>query len=80
MLSVVDTCAGPNFIRLSELPLRMSKKPKSGPIHDICEANNRPLEMIGIVRLPVRLGCFLSVADFIVCPKLAAPLVLGADY
>ena len=80
ILSVVDTGAGPNFIRFSELPPGISNEIRHGPLPDICDMNNRSLGMICIVKLPVRLGRFLSVADFIVCPKLAAPLILGADY
>ena len=80
LLSVVDTGAGPNFIRREELPPGIEKDIRYGPLPDICDANDRPLRMIGTIRLVVRLGRLVSLADFIICQQLAAPMILGADY
>lgn len=38
------------------------------------------MRTIGSVRMPIRLGSYVSVAEFIVCDNLALPLILGAVY
>ena len=50
------------------------------PTQDIGNANNRSLRTAGTIKMPVRLGRFVATAEFIVCEKLAVPLILGADY
>ena len=79
-LSVSDTGAGPNLIRKSELPAGLETLVSFGPTQDIGGAKNRPLHTIGTIRIPMRLGRFVATAQFIVCEKLAVPLILGADY
>lgn len=79
-LSVLDTGAGPNFIRKSELPSRFERQVRTGPLPDICDANGKPLSMLGAATLPVRLGNRLVKVEFIVCNKLAAPAILGCDF
>ena len=51
-----------------------------GPTQDIDDANSMPLPTLGTIKMPVRLGSFVAAAEFIVCEKLAVPLILGADY
>ena len=80
VLSVLDTGAGPNLIRKSELPQGLETLVSFGPTQDIGDANNRPLRTVGTIRMPVRLGLFVATAEFVVCEKLAVPLILGADY
>ena len=80
MLAILDTGAGPNFIRRSELPKGSEAFMASGPLPNICDANNNPLRTIGMTKLPVRLGRLLVRVEFIVCDTLAAPVILGADY
>ena len=80
VLSVLDTGAGPNLIRKSELPAGMETLVSCGPTPDIGDANNRPLRTVGTIKMPVRLGRFVAAAKFIVCEKLAVPLIFGADY
>ena len=80
VLSVLDTGAGPNLVRKSELPPGMETLVSFGPTQDIGDANNRPLRTLGTIRMPVRLGKFVAAAEFIVCERLAVPLILGADY
>ena len=80
VLSVLDTGAGPNLIRKSELPAGLETLVSFGPTQDIGDANNRPLRTVSTIRMPVRLGRFVATAEFIVCEKLAVPLILGADY
>ena len=80
VLSVLDTGAGPNLIQKSELPSGLETLVSFGPTQDIGDANNRPLRTVGTIKMPVRLGHFVAVAEFLVCEKLAVPLILGADY
>ena len=80
VLSVLDTGAGPNLVRKSELPPGMETLISFGPTQDIGDANNRPLRTLGTIRMPVRLGRFVAAADFNVCEKLGLLLILGADY
>lgn len=80
MTAVLDTGAGPNLIRKSELPPGTEDRIAMGPSLDIRDANNRPLRTIGLIKLPVRLGRFLALMEFIVCERLAVPLILGASY
>ena len=80
VLSVLDTSPGPNLIRKSELPAGLETLVSFGPTKDIGDANNRPLHTVDTIRMPVRLGRFVGTAEFIVCEKLAVPLILGVDY
>lgn len=80
LVSVLDTGAGRNFIRRSELPPGVEDRMRYGPLPDICDANNNPLSMLGIISLPVRLGRHLALVDFVVCTSLGAQAILGADY
>ena len=78
-LSVLDTGAGPNFIRASELPPGVDK-PRYGPLPNISDADNNPIRMIGLVDLVTRLGNRIVKVEFIVCERLAAPVILGCDF
>ena len=62
VLSVLDTGAGPNLIRKSELPAGLETLVSFGPTQDIGDANNRPLRTVGTIRMPVRLGRFVATA------------------
>ena len=50
VLSVLDTGAGPNLVRKSELPAGMESLVSYGPTQDIGDANNRPLRTLGTIR------------------------------
>ncbi|CAN8069585.1 unnamed protein product [Agarophyton chilense] len=79
-LTILDTGAGPNFLRESELAPADLERIRYGPLRDIRDANKNALKTLGTVRLVVRLGRFVVLVDFIVCKTLAAPVVLGCDY
>ena len=80
VLSVLDNGAGPNLNRKSGLPAGLETLVSFGPTQDIGDANNGPLRTVGTIRMPVRIGRFVATAEFIVCEKLAVPIILGADY
>ena len=79
-VSILDTGAGPNFIRRDELPEVTWAKIRQAALPDVCDANNRPLQTAGLITLPVKLGRYLVDVQFIVCNKLAASMILGADF
>ena len=80
VLSVLDTGAGPNLIRKSELPAGLETLVSFGPTQDIGGANNRLFRTAGTIKLLVRPGSFMATAEFIACRKLAVLLILGVDY
>ena len=45
----------------------------------MADANNNPIRMKGLADLIVHLGSHLVKLEFIVCERLAAPLILGCD-
>lgn len=77
-LFVLDTGAGPNFVRKSELPEQTVIR--QGPHIEICDANGRPLKICGWATLNIRLGHYHARVEFVVCERLAAPFVLGTDF
>ncbi len=80
MLTVLDTRTGLNSTRKADLSLEVEVKPSVGPFADICDANNKPLSLDGVVQLPALLGNRLSLVEFLVFSKLAVPPILGGDY
>ncbi|CAN8072774.1 unnamed protein product [Agarophyton chilense] len=79
-LTVLDTGAGPNFIRMPELGPTNQERTRYGPLQDIRDANRNAVRTLGAVKLPVRIGHYLVKVKFVVCRSLAAPIVLGCDY
>ena len=79
-LSVLDSGAGPNCIRKSELLPVFDAHIRHGPLPNIGDANNNPLSMIGTLALVVRLGRRIVKVYFIVCERLVAPVILGCDF
>lgn len=79
-LAVLDTGAGPNFIRLSELQSDEQARIQEACLPDIRDANKRPIKSLGTIKLVVQLGNHVVMLPFIVCTTLAAPVVLGCDY
>lgn len=59
VLSILDTGAGLNFVRRTELPVEVERYIRHGPLPDICDASNKPATVVGTVNLPVKLGTFI---------------------
>ena len=76
---MLDTGAGPNFIHKDALPPDIGEL-KQGPLPSIADPNNRPLDMAGSVDLIVQLGRTMAKSEFLVCERLAAPMIIGADF
>ena len=77
-MAVLDSGAGPKFIRESNLPHGVMRL-RYGPFLNVADANNNPIRMKGLADLIVRLDSRLVKLEFIVCESLAAPLILGCD-
>ena len=77
--SVLDKGAAPNFIRASDLPPGVDKI-RYGPLPNLSDENNNPIRMIGLDELVVRLGNRIVKVEFIVCERLAAPVIFGCDF
>ena len=78
-LAILDTGAGPNFIRVSELTPGYRSKIRYGPLPHITDANRRSIRTIGIISLVIQVGRYVVKDEFIVCERLAAPVILGCD-
>ena len=79
-LTILDTGAGPNFVRLSKSSLGARRFIREGPLPNINDANSNPLKTLGSITLIVRLGHRLVALDFVVCLELAAEVILGCDF
>eukprot|EP00171_Calliarthron_tuberculosum_P022177 IDg22177t1 len=79
-LAILDTGAGRNFIRLSAIPRNWYNSIKEGPVPDIRDANKRPIQVVGAISLCVQLGTQLVMDEFLVCERLAAPVILGCTH
>ena len=79
-LIVLDTGAGLNFIRRSEIPDGLVQYVTQGPLPEIRDANNRLITTLGILRLVVQINGSTNVVEFVVCDRLAAPVILGAAF
>ena len=74
---VLDTGAGPNFIRKSDLPEDYFKYVRQGPLPYVTDANRNPIRMLGTIDLVIQLGRWVAKCEFIVYEKLAAQVILG---
>lgn len=77
---MVNTGAGPNFIRKDELPLRVDIIIRPRPLPNAADANNNPIMMTGLIEPVVRFGSRIANAEFILCERLAAPVKNGCDF
>ena len=53
---------------------------RQGPLPNVADVNNNPIRMTGLVDLMVRLGTRIAKTEFIVCEKIAAPVILVCDF
>ena len=79
-LTILDTGAGSNFVRTDTLPKGWESLLEPGEIPTFADANGRPLRAYGTVTLVVRLATRTMKCKFIVCERLAAPVILGCDF
>lgn len=80
LVFILDTGAGPNFIRKSELPTGLETQLSTKPLPNICDANKNPLQMLGVIKLRVHLGHTQVTLKFIVCKTLAPSTIIGAGF
>lgn len=49
-------------------------------MQSICDANGRPIQMVGKTKLQVKLGQYRLISEIIMCESLDAACFLGADF
>jgi len=79
-VTVLDTGAGHNFIRLDQLPPEARKVIRQRNLPDIRDANKGRVRSIGVITLRVQLGSHQARVDFVVCERLSVPVILGCDF
>ena len=79
-LTILDTGAGSNFVRTDTLAKGGENLLEPGEMPTIADANGRPLRTCGTVSLVVRLPTREMKCKFIVCERLAAPVILGGEF
>ena len=79
-LTVLDTGAGHNFIRLSTLSAEARRAIRHSRIPDIRDANKGRVRTMGMVTLRCQLGSYQVRVDFVVCERLSVPVILGCDF
>lgn len=77
----LDTGAVLNLVHSNMLPLgwRHAFNTQT-PLPKLCDANRRPLKLLGVVNLRFRLINAHYRVDFFVGPTLAAPLIIGTSF
>lgn len=77
---MVDTRAGPNFVRKDLVLPRLLAQMQEVQILKVRDAKSSLLPTIGLVVVVFRLGCQVVKADFICYERLAATVVLSSDF
>jgi hypothetical protein len=79
--AILDTGAGPNFVREDVLPEELLRYRVAGDTtYQVIGANGRSLPQRVVVTLWVQLGRFRAQARFIVVKQLAAGCILGCQF
>lgn len=79
-LTMLDTVSGPNSIRQYLIPTELLAIMRIKGLPHVNDANERPINTLGILVLLVRLGYYTVKVDVFVCSTLAAPFILGCDF
>lgn len=78
-LTILDTCAGVNFIRNYMLPIGYDTSLKYGP-PNISDANGNCIDMHGLLNLQVELGGYILSLDIIIYKRLEASYILCTNF
>ena len=78
---ILDTGAGSSFIRKDVLHEKAWTRirPDPNPLKTR-DANNRPINSLGVISLAIDIGGRVEIMDFKVVERLAVPVILGCDY
>ena len=81
VLSVLDTGCGPNLIAKAALSDETLKKLNTERQNaKLVDANGRPLNLLGTIRLSIQIGTYRTSISFTVVRKLSADVILGCDF
>jgi len=80
-VAVLDTGAGPSFIKRNVLPHGINHLlRKSTSETKIVDANERQVEVDGVIELSVIIGGRVESVQFNVVPRLAVDVIIGCDF
>ena len=80
-VAVLDTGAGPSFIRRDVLPDDIGAIIRKDPTAPkIIDANKRKVEIDGVIDLSVNIGGRVETVRFNVVPRLAVDVIIGCDF
>lgn len=79
-LAVLDTEAGPNFVRVNLLHSGYEHMLEHTVLPSVNDGNNRPLRLVKQISLYARLGMRHTKLRFLACQRLAAPAILGCEF
>lgn len=78
--AVLDTGAGPNFVRRMDLPSSRTTYGLPSNIPRVVGAIEDGVKMLGVVELSIQVGGFHRKEWVVVTEHLHVPLILGASY
>ena len=79
-LTVLDTGAGHNFVRMSALTAEAQRAIRPCALPDIRDANKGRVRTAGTVTLKCQFGSYFVRVNFVVCERLSVPVILGCDF
>ena len=79
-LTVLDTGAGHNFVRMNALTEAAQRAIRPCRLPDIRDANKGKVRTVGTVTLRCQLGSYETRVNFVVCERLSVPVILGCDF
>ena len=79
-LTVLDTGAGHNFVRMSALTAEAQRAIRPCALPDIRDANKARVRTAGTVTLKCQFGSYFVRVNFVVCERLSVPVILGCDF
>ncbi len=81
LLTVLDTCAGPNLIRADLLtPEVLASSDTKRPMANLASASNHHLDTMSIVKLTVEIASYAVLQPFVVVRQLGADSILACTY
>lgn len=79
-MSILETGAGPNFVRKDVLLASSTNWIKHGHLTDIRNAIKHPQKFLGTINLTMQLASYNLLVNFFGCDSLVAPTILGAEF
>lgn len=78
-VAVLDTGAGPGLIHKNDLSPEMEKRIMHDPSWNIRNANNSPIRTFRSMNLPICLGMYINLVEFVECDESVVPITLDVQ-